>query len=493
LSFPVSSRMILACVASLPVIFSGGVAAAVESPPKSDFRYILQSSNAPDVIDDASSQLRLSSSLAPFNLAIGASLVTLEDASQEEASLFLTALEADGRVSFVEEDLLALPSPGVSRSKEAESVVKAQDIGSGFRRESVLEAVHTPEDPFRWNLVDFGIPSYWDHSRGKGAVVAIVDTGWQPHQALVHSVLPGADLIRDIPAARDGDGRDMDPFDEGDWTEPEQCGVGGEFSPSTFHGTVVGGAVAGNSENPFGFAGVSPEVGLVPVRVSGPCGARTSDVADGIVWAAGGEVEGLPRNENPADVINVSLSLERSCSPAYQQAIDRARDLGAQIVVAAGNFASDAGSFSPGNCAGVVNVGGTNTDGDIAVLSNFGSGVDIFGPSGDWGDDVVTPAAEGLRQAESFSYRYRGGTSVAAAHVTGALALLAAGFPSLSAEERAQVLVETARVKEDAHGRGEFRVLDVAGARSFLEQEGVFPGGGHSRLSSGGSSLRPES
>ena len=81
------------------------------------------------------------------------------------------------------------------------------------------------------------------------------------------------------------------------------CGV----SDSSWHGTHVAGTIAANSNNGQGVAGINWNARILPVRVLGKCGGYNSDISDGIRWAAGLSVAGVPANANPARVINLSL------------------------------------------------------------------------------------------------------------------------------------------------------------------------------------------
>ena len=98
--------------------------------------------------------------------------------------------------------------------------------------------------------------------------------------------MPGYDLITNVVVANDGDGRDADPSDPGDWDELDQCGTG-PAQDSSWHGTHVSGTIAAAADNVLGVAGVAPNVKIQPVRVLGVCGGFLSDIAQGILWAAG--------------------------------------------------------------------------------------------------------------------------------------------------------------------------------------------------------------
>ena len=134
--------------------------------------------------------------------------------------------------------------------------------------------------------------------------VAVVDTGILPHPDLVGRVLPGYDFISDPGRARDGNARDPNPRDEGDWSDGE-CGC--QTYDSFFHGLFVAGLIAANTNNGIGIAGVADGVNILPVRVLGVCGGTFEDVLDGMLWASGVAIEGVPANTTPAKIINMSL------------------------------------------------------------------------------------------------------------------------------------------------------------------------------------------
>ena len=86
----------------------------------------------------------------------------------------------------------------------------------------------------------------------------------------------------------------------------------------------------------------------MPLRVLGHCGGYSSDVADAIQWAAGGEVPGVPTNPNPVEVINLSLGGEEVCIAPLQTAIDFAVSRGVVVVVSAGNADRDVSAWAEG-------------------------------------------------------------------------------------------------------------------------------------------------
>ena len=128
-------------------------------------------------------------------------------------------------------------------------------------------------------------------------------------------------MISNLQVANDGGLRDNDARDPGDATTRGECGTDAQGNPSpssdrdsSWHGTHVAGTVAAVTNNGEGIAGVAYDAQVVPVRVLGKCGGLTSDIADGIIWASGGTVSGVPANANAADVINMSLGGGGACS-----------------------------------------------------------------------------------------------------------------------------------------------------------------------------------
>ncbi|WNO60234.1 S8 family peptidase [Rheinheimera sp. MMS21-TC3] len=334
----------------------------------------------------------------------------------------------------------------------------AQDDSIEMIEEDILmQATATPNDPSyndQWHYYEsvggLRAPGAWDNASGSGVVVAVLDTGYRPHIDLNANILPGYDMVSDSFMGNDGNGRDSDARDPGDWLNPGECGNGNpsQFRGSSWHGTHVAGTIAAVSNNNRGVAGVAYNAKIVPVRVLGKCGGYTSDIADGIIWASGGTVSGVPSNPNPADVINMSLGGGGSCSSTTQNAINIARNNGSVIIVAAGNDNTNANNFNPGSCPGVVNVAATGRNGGRAYYSNYGTSVDVAAPGGAMGsnaDGVLSTHNTGSTTPSSDSYSSMQGTSMAAPHVAGVAALIKQVKPSATPDQIEQILKSTAR------------------------------------------------
>ncbi|SOU02349.1 S8 family peptidase [Xanthomonas arboricola] len=282
----------------------------------------------------------------------------------------------------------------------------------------------------------------WDKATGKGAVVAVIDTGVTAHPELSANVLAGYDFISDAFIARDGNARDTDAADPGDWAAANECGSGASASSSSWHGTHVAGIVAAAANNGAGTAGVAFNAKVLPVRVLGRCGGYLSDIADAIVWASGGTVSGVPANPTPARVINLSLGGIGSCSTTLSNAIASAVSRGTSVVVAAGNSNIDVSKSVPANCPNVIAVAATTSAGAKASFSNFGQGVDIAAP----GQAILSTLNSGSTAVGTPGYAVYSGTSMAAPHVAGVVALMqSVALNPLSAASVEAMLKSTAR------------------------------------------------
>src|SRR5579871_12330 len=333
----------------------------------------------------------------------------------------------------------------------------------------------SPNDPFfqanlQWDYqpppIGMNAVGAWKLTKGsKDIVVAVLDTGIlfdQEDIAGSGNVLAGYNFVSRNLCTNQVLKRTPGAFDPGD-----ACPAGGTNS---YHGTHVAGTIgAVGSDNNMGIAGVAWQVTILPVRVLGPSGGSSTDIADGIRWAAGLPVEGMPINDHPADIINMSLggplrinSRQFECTEEtaglYIDAIRAARQKGVIVVAAAGNgewiddnnrscapgpnntqchkIQDDVKNAAPAGCPGIISVAASDPQGRLAPYSNYGA-VTIMAPGGD-----VTQAADFMlfgrklrlslgvwSTLDGQNYHAYNGTSQAAPHVAGAIALALAVHP----------------------------------------------------------------
>ena len=252
----------------------------------------------------------------------------------------------------------------------------------------------------QWYLSDpvsgINAPGAWDVVVGSpSTIVAVIDTGVLNHSDLTRRIVAGYDFIGadadgSLDTANDGNGRDADATDPGNWITPQEAGTGNFAScgpnPSDWHGTHVAGIIAANADNRQNIAGINWAAKIMPVRVLGKCGGYISDIVDAMRWSVGIAVGGVPQNASRANIINLSLGIPSdtaNCSPTMQSAINDVLARGATVVVAAGNGAVDSTRSIPANCAGVISVAASLRNGQLAAsYSNFGSSVTLAAPGG---------------------------------------------------------------------------------------------------------------
>ncbi|HLR45736.1 MAG TPA: S8 family serine peptidase, partial [Deinococcales bacterium] len=299
----------------------------------------------------------------------------------------------------------------------------------------ILHAFAKPNDEhyeLQWHYDAINLPAAWDVTTGSSDVtVAVLDSGSIEHPDL--DFLDGYDFISDPDLSGDNRSRNSDP---------EDPGIG-----SNYHGAHVAGTIGATTDNGVGVAGVSWDVGIVPVRVLGVDGkGALFDVLDGASWAAGNNVPGAPSNNHPADVINLSLGFSSglTCKEVLGTDDDSFfADLDAITVVAAGNDGIDTRGVFPANCPGVITVGATGAENEQTSYSNFGPEVDVMAPGGStsasftrngrtYPYQVLSTILDANEQPD---YGFSVGTSMAAPHVSGVIALLLSEEPGLSFSE----------------------------------------------------------
>ncbi len=338
------------------------------------------------------------------------------------------------------------------------------DVADVMPNERLHRAAVQPTDPLfpqQWHLQTpaahagaINATTGWARSTGATAqvTVAVVDTGVRfDHPDLSGKVLAGYDFVSEVDYANDGNGRDADASDPGDWVTASDASTavfqGCDPEDSSWHGTAIAGVIAAGANNGLGGVGVHWGAQVLPVRVAGKCGAVLSDLLDGVRWAAGLPVAGAPVNTHPAKVINLSYGGDGACNTAYQSAIDDLSAVGALLVVAAGN--AGAPVTRPADCRGVLAVTAVRGDGAKASYGSYGPTVGLAAPGGTGfggaDDGIYTTLNDGRRGPTTSSYGPMVGTSFSAPLASGVGALVLSVQPNLSGSALSSLLVTHVR------------------------------------------------
>ncbi len=323
-----------------------------------------------------------------------------------------------------------------------------------------------------------GFAKAWERSTGvaNGGVVAVLDSGITSHIETNARVLPGHDFVADAVYAGDGNGRDNDAQDPGDaitaadrLAQPDKFSGCPDAPRASWHGTTIAGQLAAVTNNTEGVAAANWQGLVLPVRVAGKCGAAISDIIDGLRWAAGLAVTGVPANAHPARLIVLSYGGADSCdvdsadaavrdtARLYEATLAEVRAAGALVIVAAGNQQRSVGR--PASCRGAFAVTSVNRDGYKAAYANFGTAIALATPGGDdaSGGSCASGAAS-LRDGGIVAtgnlgdvspglagYVAASGTSFAAPAVAAVASLMLAVNPALGLAQLEQGLRASAR------------------------------------------------
>ncbi len=324
-----------------------------------------------------------------------------------------------------------------------------------------------------WGLERVGAPEVWAAGQGEGVVVAVVDSGldrFHPDIAANVWVNPGEDLDADGRAepadenGRDDDGNgfvdDLTGFDfansidldeDGRFDDPKDVSDADPFDDNG-HGTHVSGTIAAVAGNGIGIVGVAPRARIMALKgfpEAGP--AEDSTLWRAVLYAA----------ENGAHVINNSWSCGVPCpdNPLADEVLALVEALGVVVVTSAGNASEDVVLRNPENGDRVVTVGSIGFDDRLSRFSNRGYGIDLVAPGGGPSEPAAVRVARRnilslLTRAidpdeEAFSvgddYWRLAGTSMAAPHVAGAVAILRADRPELTPRDVRRLLGLSAR------------------------------------------------
>ena len=291
-----------------------------------------------------------------------------------------------------------------------------------------------PNDSFydlQWHYPLINLPQAWDVTTGSNdVIVAVVDTGvLLDHPDLIGQLVSGYDFISDPDIAVDGDGLDANPDDPGDQD------IGG----SSFHGTHVTGTIAAATNNAMGGAGVAWQTMIMPLRALGKGGGTLYDIMNAVRYAAGFTNPSGTTPSRAADIINLSIG---GSSPAQSESelYKEVREAGVIIVAAAGNQGASA-SLYPASYPEVICVSAVTIQRELAEYSNFGDDITVAAPGGDLqydvngdghGDGVLSTSGDDTGEGIVMVYAISQGTSMAAPHVSGVIALMKSVYSGLT-------------------------------------------------------------
>ena len=305
----------------------------------------------------------------------------------------------------------------------------------------IVRALRTPDDPdfaLQWAMDRIGASEAWSVSAGSEEIfVAILDTGIRyDHEDL------SANMGRD----KDGNfGKNLvstlaskvpDPLDDNG------------------HGTHLAGIIGAVGNNGIGVTGVSWTVRMLGVKVLDHSGAGSyAHVLAGLDYVLEQKKRGLNIRVANMGFGGWTAPVEDIDTDPLAIACKAVADAGVLLVAAAGNEGhniDNAGGGYRGNriypasypISGMLTVAAAAQDGTLTKFSNFGSNIDLAAP----GADILSTVGDG-------AYAEMSGTSMSAAHVTGAAALLAASEPGLSAARLKERILEFVDKHESLSGR----------------------------------------
>lgn len=274
-----------------------------------------------------------------------------------------------------------------------------------------------------WGVRHIRAPEAWSKTTGLGVRIGVIDTGIDyEHPDLRHSIERGVNLIYPT----------IPPIDDNG------------------HGTHIAGTIAA-ANRLHGMIGVAPRASVYPVKAFDDNGtAYVSDIILGIDWCV----------RNRMHIVNMSFGMQNRSS-ALLQAVQGASQSGVIVVASSGNDGRSRDIDYPARYGDTIAVGATNESGRVAPFTNRSAAIDIYAP----GDKIVSAWLDG-------KYREMSGTSMATSHVSGAIALLLAHKPRLSAARVKALVKQSALPLKGARSAGATGTLDMMRLLKWVGKNG---------------------
>jgi serine protease len=400
-----------------------------------------------------------------------------EQAEKVDLQIFEKELNVPGEEDFILGEILVRFKPGVGKDKinkinsKHGALVRYASPYSGTKRIAIPEGKTVPEmvnlyqaedavvyakpnyicrasfvpgDPYysyQWHFPLINMPSAWDIqlSGDPEIVVAVLDTG-VAYEDYVEFVPGPGRRTRSITYAQAPDLAGTSFAAGYDFINNDE-----HPNDDNAHGTHVTGTIAQTTDNGYGVAGMAFGTSIMPVKVLGKDGIGTDlSLADGICYAA----------DNGAAVISMSLSFGSGLTPGQipdvTEAVAYAYDKGVILVASSGNEGVGVVSL-PAAYPQVIAVGAVHSGDERASYSQYGDALEVVAPGGDdvdrdnndFGDYVVQETFPPEGDPTVFGIWGYTGTSMAAPHVSGLIALLLAQDSTRTQDEIREILHTT--------------------------------------------------
>lgn len=382
--------------ASVPVTAAAPLAAEADWEVPSQIAVQLKAGEGDDVLADLSKAMGVT---LAWNSPVHAEteIARIDVPAGMSPADLLARLRADSRVETADtlhvlREPVGLTLPSETVGMDLTPPLQAPDSGRW-----------KPNDPRygeQWNFQMVKAEEAWQVTKGKGVVVAVIDTGVAYDNTRRGSIARDFKQTKFVPGY-DFVNRDEFPYDDNG------------------HGTHVAGTIAESTDNAEGVAGLAFEASIMPVKVlSARGGGSSADIAEAIQWAA----------DHGANVINMSLGspfpdklISAACTYAHKK--------GVTIVCAAGNSGQEGVGY-PAAYKECIAVSAVGPKGDLSFYSSWGRQVAIAAPGGDSQvggsagtivQNTVLRDENGALQDDYFGFQ---GTSMASPHVAAVAALI---------------------------------------------------------------------